>query len=360
MESHYKKIVKDTDRRVIASMQRQIMDGGNACYGGFWDGTGIVQAKYAIYQVAPMIAAYCCTDSAFYRSGEIFERIIAGLTYIRGVQHENGLFDYITCNFFSAPDTAFCLKKLLPVYEYLRGMGEEEISPAEKVSWIGKITTEEISPAEKVSWMGKITTGEMEILRRLEEIIKDGADGMLAGGFHTPNHRWAIASILMACSKYFGSRKMEEAANTYLKEGIDCNEDGEFSEKSAGNYNRINNDAMILLSQVTGDTTYEQHVLRNLRMMITYIEPDGSIFTANSTRFDKDLLVYPTDYYMEYLRMGQKYNIPEFLAMCNFIFDLAGEKNLAAPDCLIWFMLCPQYRNLEFGESYDFGNFHAF
>ena len=41
MESHYKKIVKDTDRRVIASMQRQIMDGGNACYGGFWDGTGI-------------------------------------------------------------------------------------------------------------------------------------------------------------------------------------------------------------------------------------------------------------------------------------------------------------------------------
>ena len=72
MESHYKKIVKDTDRRVIASMQRQIMDGGNACYGGFWDGTGIVQAKYAIYQVAPMIAAYCCTDSAFYRSGEIF------------------------------------------------------------------------------------------------------------------------------------------------------------------------------------------------------------------------------------------------------------------------------------------------
>lgn len=360
MESHYKKIVKDTDRRVIASMQRQIMDGGNACYGGFWDGTGIVQAKYAIYQVVPMIAAYCCTDSAFYRSGEIFERIIAGLTYIRGAQHENGLFDYITCNFFSAPDTAFCLKKLLPVYEYLRGMGEEGVFPAEKVSWTGKITTEEISPAEKVSWTGKIAAGEMEILRRLEEIIKDGAEGMLAGGFHTPNHRWAIASILMACSKYFGSRKMEEAANTYLKEGIDCNEDGEFSEKSAGNYNRINNDAMILLSQVTGDTTYEQHVLRNLRMMLTYIEPDGSIFTANSTRFDKDLLVYPTDYYMEYLRMGQKYNIPEFLAMCNFIFDLAGEKNLAAPDCLIWFMLCPQYRNLEFGESYDFGNFHAF
>lgn len=29
------------------------------------------------------------------------------------------LFDYVTCNFFSALDTAFCIKKLLPVYQYL-------------------------------------------------------------------------------------------------------------------------------------------------------------------------------------------------------------------------------------------------
>ncbi len=183
---------------------------------------------------------------------------------------------------------------------------------------------------------------------------------MKNGGFHTPNHRWAIASVLMACSQYFDSKEMEEAAYAYLREGIDCNADGEYSEKSAGNYNRINNDAMILLSQVTGDCSYEQHVLRNLYMMLHYMEPDGSIFTANSTRFDRDLLVYPSDYYMEYLRMGIKYNIPEFLSMCNSIFRMVEEKRIAAPDCLIWFLLHPQYRSFVYEGDYPFGDYHKF
>lgn len=379
MEQHYKKIVKDTERRVVCAMQRQIMDAGNTRYGGFRDGTGIVQAKYAIYQVAPMIAAYCCPDTVFYRSGELYGRILAGLTYIRGAQHENGLFDYVTCNFDSAPDTAFCLKKLLPVYEYLCGKAEADRSvdalggktggfagqeesallPANAVG--GKTAEKEERNRESVGLpTAAITAGETKIRSRLEEIIADGADGMLLGGFHTPNHRWAIASVLMACSRLFGSRKMEEAARGYLKEGIDCNADGEYSEKSAGNYNRINNDAMMLLSQVTGDASYEQHVLRNLNMMLTYIEPDGSIFTANSTRFDKDLLVYPVDYYMEYLRMGIKYQIPEFLQMCNSIFDIVKEKRILSPDCLICFLLCPAYRKLSYGERYPFSDYHAF
>lgn len=345
MEQHYRKIVRDTERRVIASMQCQIMEPENARCGGFRDGMGIVQAKYAIYQVAPMIAAYCCPDSSFYRSEKIYDRILLGLDYIRGVQHENGLFDYITCNFFSAPDTAFCLKKLLPVYEYLR---EKKGGDSREIA------------AGNSEVLREMPAGEQEIYRRLEEMIKDGANGMLLGGFHTPNHRWAIASILMACSRYFDSERMEEAAYTYLREGIDCNADGEYSEKSAGNYNRINNDAMILLSEVTGDNSYEQNVLRNLKMMLNYIEPDGSIFTANSTRFDKDLLIYPADYYMEYLRMGMKYHIPEFLKMCNSIFELVEEKHIDAPDCLIWFLLSPKYREFEYGECYPFKDYHAF
>ena len=68
-----------------------------------------------------------------------------------------------------------------------------------------------------------------------------------------------------------------------LKEGNDCNEDGEYAERSAGNYNRINNDAMIMLAVATGDESYYAPVLRNLEMMLTYIDPDDSIFTNNST-----------------------------------------------------------------------------
>lgn len=318
-------MIQDTQDRVVKSLQIQILDRESPRYGGFADPTGIVQAKFAIYRVASMVAAYCNEDTLYYHDELILERILLGLSYVRRVQHENGLFDYITCNFFSAPDTAFCIKKLLPVYQYLAGKAKKDSLPE----------------------------GEQRILEQVEEVVKLGAHGLLEGGFHTPNHRWAIASVLMLCSRLFDCEEMKEAAFGYLKEGIDCNEDGEFAEKSAGNYNRINNDAMIMLSEATGDDSYEKYAVRNLRMMLTYWEPDASVFTANSTRFDKDRLVFPKDCYMEFLRMGVKYDIPEFLQMCNSIFEIVDRKHITSPDFLIWYMLYPQYRSQEFEGSYN-------
>jgi len=286
-----------------------------------------LHAKLTIYRVASMIAAYCNADTKIYQDENVYNSIHLGLMYIKNVQHENGLFDYITCNFYSAPDTAFCVKKLIPCYEFLLNSNDDK---------------------EKI------------ICKKVEEIIRKGAVGLLEGGFHTPNHRWAIASVLMKCSRLFGIDELRYEADRYLNEGIDCNEDGEFSEKSAGNYNRINNDAMIMLSEVMGDTSYDQYAIRNLRMMLTYIEPDDSIFTANSTRFDKDRLIYPKDYYMEYLKMGTKYHIPEFLEMCNSIFDIVEKKNITSPDFLIFFMLNPEYRVIEYDGSYQFPDYNAF
>ncbi len=336
MEKHYQKMLRDTEDRVVKSLQIQVLDRESPRYGGFADPTGIVQAKFAIYRIAGMAAAYCNEDTCFYRDGRVYDSILKGLDYVARVQHESGLFDYITCNFFSAPDTAFCIKKLLPLYQYLKCRRDREAEP-------------------------ELTEEENCILGRVEQIVRQGAYGLLQGGFHTPNHRWAIASLLMSCSRLFDCKEMETAAFTYLNEGIDCNEDGEFAEKSAGNYNRVNNDAMILLSEATGDPSYEQNAVRNLRMMLTYWEPDDSVFTANSTRFDKDRLIYPKDYYMEYLKMGMKYHIPEFLQMCNTIFDIVDRRHITSPDFLIWFMLNPEYRRLEFEGSYrrpDFGSFY--
>ena len=335
MEKHYQKMIQDTQDRVVKSLQIQVTDRENPRYGGFADPTGIVQAKYAIYRIASVVAAYCNEDTCFYRDRKVLDSIMTGLDYVAGVQHENGLFDYITCNFFSAPDTAFCIKKLLPVYQYLKGRQEGEIGTG-------------------------LTVEESDILEKMEGIVRRGAYGLLRGGFHTPNHRWAIASVLMSCGRLFHCEEMEEAAFTYLNEGIDCNEDGEFAEKSAGNYNRINNDAMILLSEATGDPSYEQNAVRNLRMMLTYWEPDDSIFTANSTRFDKDRLVFPGDYYIEYLKMGMKYDIPEFLQMCNTIFEIVDRHHINSPDFLIWFMLHPEYRKLEYEGSYHRTDFERF
>ncbi len=331
MEKHYEFILKDTQELVYESMCQQIMDKDNPNYGAFLDKNHILDAKYTIYRTASMISLYCCPDSSLYKDEELFKRLMAGLGFAQKMQLESGLYDYVTCNFSSAPDTAFCIKKLMPTFFFLRDIRGENR-----------------------------TEKEEEIFKIIDGIIGKAAKGIITGGFHTPNHRWAIASTLMECYKIYGDEAMKTCAEKYLAEGIDCNEDGEYAEKSAGNYNRVNNDAMITLAQATGDKSYEEHVIRNLKMMLHYWEPDDSVFTANSTRFDKDRLMYPTDYYTEYMLMAVRHQVPEFYEMCNTIIDICQRRNLHGPDCLIYFMWYPEWRNIEHEGLFGNPDYHVF
>lgn len=327
MLNHYKRILKDTDQRVARSLKTQIRTKGGH-RGGFLDSVGLVQPKYAIYQVTTAIAAYCNFDSCYYRNVDVYEMIRLGLKYIALNQHEDGLFDLINCNFHSAPDTAFCVKRMLPPLKYLNARQRDDM--------------------------------EESIYINLKEIVRCGMNGLKRGGFHTPNHRWVIASNLMECGRFFDDDDCFKQAQLYLNEGIDCNQDGEYAEKSSGNYNRINNDAMITLGDITGIDEYYSDAIRNLNMMLTYLEPDGSIFTANSTRQDQGALIYPKDYYLQYLSMGYRKNIPEFLDVANYIFQLIEEKGISSPDILIHFMNHPKLKSVEHDGVFRPGSYQNY
>lgn len=316
MRSHYEQMICDTEKRTERALRTQNTDKNSPYYGAFVMPNGVYMQKHALYCIADIGAVYCNENSRLYHDEKLLTSMLAGLDYVRAQQHENGLFDYITCNFFSAPDTAFCIGIILPLTQYLKS---REV----------------------------LTAGEEILLAKMDKIIHDGGRGLLEGGFHTPNHRWAIAALLATCGKMYGEEDLTKAAFQYLNEGIDCNADGEYSEKSAGNYNSVNNQAMLFLAAALEDDSFEQHVIRNLRMMLTYWEPDDSIFTANSTRFDKDLLVYPDGYYWFYLYLGAKYDIPEFAAMANYIIEIVKEKNILSPNCLIRYMLQPELIDFE-------------
>lgn len=322
-------MIRDTEIRAERAMSKQNREAGSPWFGAIVMPDGVYMQKYTLAGVASMAAVYLNEASRLYHDETLLTAMLRGLDYAASTQHENGLFDYITCNFFSAPDTAFCVGIILPARQYLASRNA-------------------------------LTEGERLLFEKLDAIIHAGGRGLLEGGFHTPNHRWAIASVLAACGKIYGEEDLAQAAFAYLKEGIDCNGDGEYSEKSAGNYNGVNNDAMLLLAEALGDPSYEQHVIRNLRMMLTYWEPDDSIFTANSTRFDKDRLVYPHSYYWSYLTLGVRYNIPEFLAMANYIFRIVDEKRTLSPDCLMQYMLHPELIGAESDECGTPRRYHAF
>ncbi len=329
MRKHYEQMIRDTEKRARHHQKTQNLDVNSPYYGAFVMPNGVYMQKHALYCIADIGAVYCNAESGLYHNEDLLASMLRGLDYVRSTQHENGLFDYITCNFFSAPDTAFCIGIILHLAQYLKRREA-------------------------------LDDGEAMLLEKLDAIIHDGGRGLLEGGFHTPNHRWAIAALLATCGKLYGEEDLTQAAFAYLNEGIDCNDDGEYSEKSAGNYNSVNNQAMLLLADALGDDSYEQHVIRNLRMMLTYWEPDDSIFTANSTRFDKDRLVYPDGYYWFYLYLGAKYNIPEFAAMANYTFEIVREKNILSPNCLIRYMLRPELIDFESELSGTPREYHAY
>ncbi len=329
MRAHYERMIRDTEIRAEQALRTQNRNPESPFYGGFVMPDGVYMAKRTCYCVADIGAVYCNPQSRYYHNEELWASMQLGLRYIASQQHENGLFDYNTCNFFSAPDTAFNVGIMLPLFLYLRKLEGR---------------TEE----------------ETKLMEQMDPIMHTGGRGLLEGGFHTPNHRWAIAGILAMCGKIYGENDLTRAAFGYLKEGIDCNADGEYSEKSAGNYNNVNNQAMLFLAEALDDPSYEQHVIRNLKMMLTYWEPDDRIFTANSTRFDKDRIVYPDAYYWFYLYLGHRYNISEFVAMANYICQSAENGNRPAPNFLIQYMLHPELIDFESDECGTPLRYHAY
>jgi hypothetical protein len=316
MKEIFIRIVQDEELRAKRFILNQIADRNSEQYGGFvepemhW-----VQPKLTIYHLTTLLALYNTPQSCYYHDPRAIERVNTALDYIARYQHDDGTFDYLDVNFHSAPDTAFCVKRLLPSYHWL----EKHQEKAEDHAAFGKI----------------------------ESIIHRAADGIAAGGFHTPNHRWAIASVLMACANIFGEEKYRARAQQYLNEGIDCNEYGEYSERSSGNYNRINDDAMLLLYEETGDEIYLDYAQRNLKMMFSYFEPDGSIFTKNSTRYDSWMKFYPDNYYFDYLYVSYLRKEPEFAAAANQIMDDVLRRGEKAPDCLHLLMSHPALMDYE-------------
>lgn len=318
MIEHYKKIVRQCEKITAGFIKNQILDETSHNYGGVATEDELFQPKSTIYLLTTALSLYYTKDSIYFQNSELFERVILALKYVKSQQREDGTFDYIYCNFYAAPDTAFCVRILLPSYKLLLSYNDDK---------------------------------SLKLRNEIYEIITKAAYGIVKGGFHTPNHRWAIASVLMACYNISGEKLFKNTALEYLREGIDCNEYGEYAERSAGGYNGVNNDAMIMLYEETGEEGYLEHVSKNLSMMFTYFEPDGSIFTNNSTRQDRGKKVYPTNYYFQYLYMAYKTNNPDFAAAANKIMEDVSELGLMAPDNLNLLMINPELIEYEASVS---------
>lgn len=262
--------VEQSEKEYEHIRKLQITDVQNPDFGGYVNyDFGLVPQATGALAARPM-TLYFCPQSRFYKSKEALACADMLVQHLLNHLHGDGTLDYFQCNFHSAPDTAFAVVALAKA---------------------AKLITAETK--EEKAFRDKLYTA----LRRM-------GDGMVNGGFHTPNHRWVISAALSLINALMPDERYLRKIDQYLAEGIDCNEDGEYAERSAGGYNEINNRAMLILAQELDRPELLEHVRRNLELMYAFYHSDFSIFTENSTRQDKGTTLYADKYVYQYLICG--------------------------------------------------------
>lgn len=272
MKRYIDYLVRSEESRVDEMLFLQIKDPKDLGY-GLMRGD-VIEAKPTIYMMATALALYFNSKSRYYKSEKLMEALQLAADGVARVQRESGYIDYPCCNFFSAPDTSFCYKRLNDGYRLMK-----------KYQHVADTTL--------------LQKKYLAIMRKAAEAIRDG-------GFHTPNHRWGICAALMQAAELFSddaefSKSLMDRTVLYLQEGIDGNSEGEYAERSTGNYNAVVNNAMMAMYQCSKDVKYLGYVERNLNMMMYYIEPNDMVFTQNSTRQDQGKEIFMDKYLYQYM-----------------------------------------------------------
>lgn len=305
MATHLPEMMREHDEKVANALRMQITDQGNTRFGGYVLPGYHVDPRVCGFTLGDLLISYACKESIYYQDDKLRRAIDANFQYMRAHQRPDGCFDLSACNFASPPDTAFMCNHLFNAYWLLEQ---------------------------------RETALTLPLKDALHALMVRCCEGIAAGGFHTPNHRWAIASCLLNAYKLTGRVDFKARAEAYLNEGLDINEDGEFAERSAGNYNQVNDDQMIRLFIATGEKRFLEASRSNLEMMLFYIEPDDSVFTNNSTRQDYGRKVYLETYYIFFLLTGYFLGDKRLGAIAEWVYSAARRKGMR-PRGVEWLLL---------------------
>lgn len=312
MKKHYLEIVKACDKAVDRLMSATITDTNHPQYGGVFNRVeGYVTPGASIGCMLTYTPAYYNEYSAYFMDTELLSFMNRAIEYTLNIQREDGTIDLLISNFYSAPDTGFMMHNIGRVYKIMDANAK--------------------------------TDKELEIKDKLLTLIQKAGEGLRDGGFHTPNHRWVEAAGLAIAYNITKDESFKDMALMYLAEGIDIDENGEFTERSPGIYNAVNDNALMLLAEELNKPELAEHAVKNLEMMFNYFEPDGSVFTQNSVRVDKGegmpgKSFYPTNYYHIYLKAAYLKKNPRFAKMADLIFESAKKGTAGVPGNLWLYM----------------------
>ena len=198
-----------------------------------------------------MAGAYCAPESSYFQSSALLPALGGAADKLLAAQQGDGTID--SGNYNSPPDTGFVVQELCTALAVLRRMNSPQLT---------------------------------SINRKLEKFVLAAGEALTTGGIHTPNHRWVVSSALAQVNALFPSAKYVERVDDWLGEGIYCDGDGQFSERSTGIYSRVVANALITMARLLNRPQLLEPVRRNLAMNIFYMHPNGEVETVGSRRQD--------------------------------------------------------------------------
>lgn len=254
----------ETFRRAVIEAADAAVDGVLATAPADVDPGHIGLYRATMRDIKLLVAAYLADGGRHTGDAALVSRAVTHAEALAGMQAPSGLF-VGGDNIESPPDTAFALNDVCDTLELIRRAAAPALVPLDRV---------------------------------LGAIADEAAPAMVAGGVHTPNHRWELTAVLARLHRRRADPAVRARAESWLAEGIDLQSDGLYSERSAVYAVFVSNPSLALIGDVFDRPDLHDAVVRNLEATLGLILPDGTVETVHSRRQDQRGELFPIAPYL--------------------------------------------------------------
>ena len=313
-------VLATLEQTVAAAFARQIMDPAHP------DAGGLIHPDWGVADPSHVTTTPFVTGCALLylaqsnapastprlAQAELLARALPAADFLLRSQRPGGLIDLRDVNYDSSPDTGFAVQSLCAALELGGPLAKRDLAYA-------------------------------ALLDKVALFVRRAVPGMLSGGFHTPNHRWVMASALAQAGALFPDLPVAPVVNAYLAEGFDIDDEGAYIEHSSGIYDSVCDRSLLLLADHWDCPAARPTVAANLNLDLHLLHADGTMETGLSRRQDYGTALVPLGLASAYLHSAAVVPNPHFAAAAAWLWEHAENRRLGDA---VWL----SYVLLKFGE----------
>lgn len=269
------------------------------------DSRAILQHRVLGARIKALTTAYLTPQSRWAGDGTLLVTAQEQVTALTAMQGGDGLFG--GDNLASPPDSAFTVNDLCVTAELIGRAGRPELEA--------------------------LQSGLTRILRSI-------TPPLLAGGVHTPNHRWEICAALARLHRLVPDPELPARIDQWLAEGVDIQPDGMYSERSPLYASAVTNPSLLVVADALGRPELLEPVRRNLAAFAVLFDEDGIVESVHSRRQDQRKRFDGAGFLAQYRRFALSDRRPDYAALAAGILSRGIGGELAA-DVLAMTLLDP-------------------